>query len=152
MASNQQLATCSQRACLVEVTGCYNGRFVLELLLAFLAALRVFFRCRTDLAVEVLALRQQLAVLKRKQHRPRLNYFDRLFWITLRRFWSRWREALLLVKPETVVAWHRTGFRLYWRWRSRTPRGRPKVSAEIRMLIRRMAEENADLLFAAASR
>jgi transposase InsO family protein len=72
-----------------------------------------------------------------------LRRLDRLFWTTLRRFWSRWTDALLIVKPETVIGWHRAGFRLYWRWRSRPRGGRPKITNEIRALIRRMAEENA---------
>ena len=68
---------------------------------------------------------------------------DRLFWTALRRVWSRWAEVLLIVKPETVVSWHRTGFRLYWRWRSRGPApGRATITAELQELIRRMAREN----------
>jgi transposase InsO family protein len=109
---------------------------------AFLAAIRVFLRCRADLALEVLALRQQVAVFKRKQPRPALNCFDRLFWTILRRAWPRWSDVLVIVKPETVVRWHQAGFRLLWRWRSRTCGGRPRVSEEIRALIRRMAMEN----------
>jgi len=93
-----------------------------EFVLALLVALRVFFRTRRDTALEILALRHQVAVLKRKRPRPPLNSVDRLFWATLRRMWSRWADVLVIVKPETVVGWHRTGFRLYWRWRSR-PRG-----------------------------
>ncbi len=77
--------------------------------LALLAAVRVFFRTRSDAALEVLALRQQVAVLKRKRPRPRLNSLDRLFWTTLRRAWSRRAEVLIFVKPETVVGWPRAG-------------------------------------------
>ena len=112
-------------------------------LLALLAAARVFFRSRHDTALEILALRQQLAVLKRTRPRPRLNSVDRLFWTTLRRVWSRWAEVLVVVKPETVVGWHRAGFRLFWRWRSRARGGRPKTTAEIRALIRHLADENS---------
>jgi len=82
-------------------------------------------------------------VLKRRRPRPRLNQFDRLFWIILRCVWSRWAEVLVAVKPETVVGWHRAGFRLFWKWQSRAPAGRPKTTAEIRALIRHLAEENA---------
>jgi hypothetical protein len=82
------------------------------------AALRVFVRSRGDTALEVLALRQQVVVLKRKRVRPRLHRLDRLFWALLREVWSRWAEALVIVKPDTVVGWHRSGFHLYWRWRS----------------------------------
>ena len=117
---------------------------MVESILCFIAALRVFVRSRSDTAVEVLALRQQLAVLKRKRPRPKLNRLDRFFWTTLRRFWSRWADVLVIVQPETVVGWHRAGFRLYWRWRSRPRGGRPKIAEEIRALIRRLAEENAD--------
>src|ERR1035437_9737512 len=111
---------------------------------AFRAAVRVFFRSRHDTAIEILALRQQVAVLKRKRPRPKLNSFDRLFWTTLHRVWPRWADVLLIVKPETVVGWHRAGFRLFWRWRSRPRCGRPKITGEIRVLIRRLAEENPD--------
>jgi putative transposase len=115
---------------------------VLEFILALVAAVRAFVRSRHDTALEILALRQQVAVLKRKRPRPRLNPLDRLFWTFLRRIWSRWAEVLVIVKPETVVGWHRAGFRLFQRWRSRARGGRPKTTAEIRALIRRLAEEN----------
>ena len=117
---------------------------MLEFILSILAAIRVFLRSRGDTALELLALRQQVAVLKRKRPRPCLNRLDRLFWTTLRRLWPRWADVLVIVKPETVVGWHRAGFRLYWRWRSRPRGGRPKITEEIRVLIRRMAEENPD--------
>ncbi len=114
-------------------------RFILDLVIV----VRVFFMCRTDLALEILALRQQVAVLKRKRPRPKLSRMDRLFWTALRSVWSRWAEVLLIVKPETVVGWHRAGFRLYWRWRSRGQApGRATITAEIQDLIRRMAPEN----------
>src|SRR5260370_5065890 len=91
---------------------------MLDFLLAVLAAVRVFIRSRSDTALEVLALRQQVAVLKRQRPRPTLTRLDRFFWSTLRHLWPRWSDVLLIVKPETVVRWHRAGFRLYWRWRS----------------------------------
>ena len=114
---------------------------MLHLITAFLTAIRVFFRDRVDTSLEVLALRPQVAVLKRKRPRPSLN--DRLFWTSLRRVWPRWSEVLIIVKPETVIGWHPAGFRLYWRWRSRSSSGRPKVTEEVRTLIRHMAAENA---------
>src|SRR5580704_7083355 len=117
---------------------------MLQIILSFLVAIRAFFRSRSDTALEVLALRQQVAVLKRKWPRPKLNWWDRLFWTALRRCWSRWTDVLVLVKPETVVGWRRAGFRLYWRWRSRPLGGRPKIAEEIRVLIRRLAQENQD--------
>ena len=117
---------------------------MLQIILSFLVAIRVFFRSRSDTALEVLALRQQVAVLKRKRPRPKLNSWDRIFWTALHQCWSRWEDVLVLVKPETVVGWHRAGFRLYWRWRSRPLGGRPKITEEIRVLIRRLAQENQD--------
>lgn len=105
---------------------------MLEFALSILAVVRVFLRSRSDIALEVLAPRQQVAVLKRQRPRPTLNSLDRLFWTTLPHFWSRWADVLVIVKPETVIGWHRTGFRLYWRWRSRPRGGRPKITAEIR--------------------
>jgi putative transposase len=103
-----------------------------------------FFCSRRDLLLENLALRQQLAVLKRRHSRPRVAATDRLFWMILRRFWSRWREALILVQPETVVRWHRASFKLYWTWLSRHPirAGRKGVSGELRELIFRMVADN----------
>jgi putative transposase len=103
-----------------------------------------FFRSRGNLGLEIVALRQQLGVLNRKHPRPRLRARDRLFWILLRRLWPEWKNALIVVRPETVVAWHRAGFRLFWRLRSRSKnRGRPKINAEIRSVIKQMVEENA---------
>ena len=113
-----------------------------EFILSLLAAVRVFFRSRSDTALEVLALRQQVAVLKRKRPRPTLNSLDRLLWTTLRHFWSRWSDVVVIVRPETVIGWHRAGFRLYWRWRSQPRGGRPKITEEIRALILRLATEN----------
>jgi hypothetical protein len=109
--------------------GMLQRLIVLHLITAFLAAIRVFFRSRVDTSLEVLALRQQVAVLKRKRPRPSLNRLDRFFWTTLRYIWPRWSDALVIVKPETVVGWHRAGFRLYWRWRSRSRGGRPKATS-----------------------
>src|SRR6516225_1629125 len=117
---------------------------MLPFVLALIAAARVFFQSRTDVAVEVLALRQQVAVLKRRQPKPPLRPLDRLFWTVLRVTWSRWKDALVIVQPETVVGWHRAGFRLYWRWKSRRRGGRPRITEEIRGLIRRLARENSD--------
>jgi putative transposase len=102
------------------------------------------FRTRRSLLLENLALRQQLAALKRKHPRPRLAAFDKLFWVLARRFWSGWKQALLIVSPETVVRWHRSGFVLYWRAIStaRGMVGRRRISKEVRDLIFRMVGEN----------
>jgi transposase InsO family protein len=104
----------------------------------------VFFRSRRDLLLENFARRQQLAVLKRRYPRPRLAVSDRLFWVILRRFWSHRKQALIVVQPETVVRWHRAGFRLYWTWlsRHRIRSGRKCVSVKLREIIFRMVAEN----------
>ena len=91
--------------------------------------------------LENLALRHQLYVLPRPRPRVCVKNRDRLVWIFLSRIWRDWRKSLTIVRPETVVRWHRQGFRLYWRWKSRH-RGRPRTSHEIRDLVRRMALEN----------
>jgi putative transposase len=112
----------------------------IRLILGFL---RAFLLPRTALVAENLALRQHLAVLQVSVKRPRLRTRDRIFWVWLSRIWSGWRSCLMIVKPETVIAWHRGGFKLFWRWKSRKRNpGRPKTAAEIRLLIRRMAQEN----------
>jgi hypothetical protein len=96
-----------------------------------------------EVALENLALRQQLTVFKRRCPRPRLRKADRFFWLCLSRTWKNWRRALIIVRPETVVSWHRKGFRLFWTWVSRRKhRGRPEASAEIRALIRKLAAAN----------
>jgi len=74
-----------------------------------------------------------------------LNCFDRLFWTTLRRIWSRWTDVLVLVKPETVVGWHRAGFRLHWRWWPGLGGGRPETTAAILALICRLAQETTTI-------
>jgi len=115
------------------------------MLTVLLSLLRVLLRSQEgrELALENLALRQQLQVMKRQCPRPRLRWADRLFWVWLSRGWGNWRRPLLMVPPETVVGWHRRGFRLFWTWRSRRKRcGRPRVSPEVRDLIRKMAEAN----------
>jgi len=94
------------------------------------------FHSRESLLIENLVLRQQLAVFKRKHRRPRLAAMDKLFWVALRRFWSSWKKALIVVTPDTVVRWHRAGFQLYWRLLSRARKqlGTRPVSKEIRCI------------------
>jgi hypothetical protein len=104
---------------------------------------RILFASRAALLAENLALRQQLTVLQHSIPRPKLSCRDRIFWVWLSRVWAGWRSALVIVQPDTVVGWHRQGFRLYWRWKSRRRKdGRPAVSRELRDLIRRMASAN----------
>jgi putative transposase len=101
-------------------------------------------RSRRDLLLGNLALRQQLAVLARRNRQTRLAQSDRLFWVALRRLWPGWRQTLILVRPETVVRWHRAGFELYWKWLSRKHAvvGRKPTSKELREHIFRLAAEN----------
>src|SRR5216683_2533221 len=110
-----------------------------------LGTLLRLLRARGSLLLENLALRQQLAVLKRQHPRPKLGPFDKLFWVVVRGRWSQWKDALVLVLPETVVRWHRTGFKLYWTMlchvRKRVGGGR-RVSRQIRDLIFQMVAEN----------
>ena len=101
-----------------------------------------FFRTRGEQTIVELALRQQLATYAQARPRPRLTSLDRAFWVALHQLWPRWKEVLVIVKPETVIRWHRKGFRLYWRALSRRGPGRPRVPQEVRELIRRLAFEN----------
>jgi hypothetical protein len=97
------------------------------------------FRSYAALELKLVALQHQLAVLRRQRPgRPQLSSLDWLLWVLLYRIWAQVIDAMVLVKPATVVEWHRKGFRFYWRWRSRRP-GRPKISPDIRDLIRRMS-------------
>jgi len=118
---------------------------VLELLGLLLVAVRGQICSRQDLVVENLLLRHQLAVLTRPTRtrpRPRLRSWDKLVWGLARRFCAAWRTHLVLVTPNTVVRWHRQGWRLFWRWKTRHPGGRPRVNAEVRALIATMSREN----------
>jgi putative transposase len=110
----------------------------------FVRFVRSLVRLRADLALENLALCQQVAVLKKDNPRPQLTPFDRAFWMLLRKIWPRWKESLHIVKAETVIGWHKKGFRLHWAFISRRSkkRGRPRTDKEIVELIRRMATEN----------
>jgi putative transposase len=114
---------------------------VIALIEALVGALLAGLRLRASLVAENLALRQQLAVLQRKTPRPRLRTVDRPFWMLLSRTWSRWAESLAIVKPATVIGWHRRGFARFWAWRSR-PLGRPPLAPELMSLIERMVREN----------
>jgi len=112
-----------------------------DMLLGFLGS---WFRSRNDLALENLALREQLATFKQEQPRSVISRFDRAFWVLLRGIWSKWSNALVIVSPDTVARWHRKGFRLYWNALSRKGRkpGHPRKDREVHELIRRMTAEN----------
>ena len=100
-------------------------------------------RSREALIAENLALRHQIEVLQRNCTRPSLRWRDRAFWDLLSTVWPGWRDALYIVQPDTVVRWHRRGFRYYWRWKSRRRcPGRPRVAPEIRELIRKISTAN----------
>jgi putative transposase len=114
-----------------------------SVLRSLLLTLRTLARSRAALHLEILALRHQLDVLQRtRPPRVRLAKTDRWLWVVLARLWIGWRTALVIVKPETVIAWHRRGFRLWWTWKSGRRMGRPTVTTEIRTLIRTMAQTN----------
>jgi len=114
---------------------------VLAIVSALLGAFIAAVRPRASLVVEILVLRQQLAVFKRDRPRPPLRPIDRAFWVVVSLAWSRWADALAIVKPATVIAWHRRGFARFWAWKSRRI-GRPPLAPEIVELIVRMAGEN----------
>ena len=116
----------------------------MSLLHTVLGIIRLLLVNRIALVAENLALRQQLIVLQRSvKARPRIRRQDRLFWVWLSRLRCDWPAHLVIVKPATVVRWHRQGFRLYWRWKSKAKQsGRPKIDLEVRRLIRRMSREN----------
>ena len=109
----------------------------------FWGLIRALFSTQVALAAENLVLRQQVIVLRRSVKRPRLRNRDRLFWIVICRLWKGWRSSLHILQPDTVVRWHREGFRRYWCRRSRSKKpGRSKINAEIRQLIKQMYTEN----------
>jgi putative transposase len=117
-------------------------RTLFILLISVLRSVRALFRSREEQVIVELALRQQLATYAQQQRRPRLSPLDRAFWIALSRLWPRWKDHLVVVRPETVVRWHRDGFRKYWRSISSPGPGRPPISEETKALIIRMATEN----------
>jgi putative transposase len=94
---------------------------------AVLQSLGATFQPRRQLLLENLALRHQLLVLNRTAGKPRFRNADRLRWICLRAVWSRWEKALVIIRPQTVIGWHRVGFRIYWRWKSRGAEDRPSI-------------------------
>lgn len=119
---------------------------MLSVLSPFLSTLTLFsvFRSRAALQVEILALRHQIGALRGSaKKRPKVTVADRVLWTWLSGVWVDSRSALIIVKPETVITWHRKGFRSFWTWKVRHGRtGRPVVSREVRDLIRMMSREN----------
>src|SRR6187549_1221489 len=118
-------------------------RLALSALHVLVAAASAAVKSRASLQLENVALRHQLSVLRRSVKRPKLTSADRLLWTWLCRVWIDWRSSLVIVRPETVIGWHRKGFQLFWTWKvSHGQPGRPAVSKEIRQLIRKMSREN----------
>ena len=116
---------------------------MLSILMPMLRTARLSLRSRAALHLEILALRHQLQVLQRSRRgRLRLTHADRLLWVWLARVWKEWRAAIVIVRPETVIVWHRRAFRLYWTWKSRRRFGRPSVPPDVRALIRTMSHAN----------
>jgi hypothetical protein len=116
---------------------------MLDCLLLLIDVVRAALRSRSEVVAENLLLRHQLMVLSRPtRKRPRLTTHDKLAWLVARRLLRDWRGHLVLVRPETVVRWHAQAWRLWWRSRSRSPLGRPRVSPEVRELIATMARDN----------
>jgi putative transposase len=118
---------------------------MIDLILMMLRCIVRSFRTQAAVQAEVIALRHQLIVLRRTQKTKRLilRRADRCLWVWLSQLWSGWRSALVIVKPETVIAWHRQGFRRYWTLKIRHGRtGRPRVSKETRDLIKTMSRMN----------
>ncbi|MFC2146457.1 helix-turn-helix domain-containing protein [Acidobacteriota bacterium] len=113
-------------------------------IIVLLQSLRCLFYSWSDLVLENAALRQQLAALKKENPRPKLSRFDRIFWVLLRQLWKKWKDALIFVEPQTVVKWHKQGFKLYWKLISqrRKNNGRQPLDKEIKALIRQMAHDN----------
>jgi putative transposase len=112
-----------------------NGQISLSFCLRFL-------KSRTQLQLEIVCLRKQLEILTRTSAKPRFRPSDRFLFSILTDVFISWKETILIVKPETVIHWHQQGFRLYWKWKSRSALGRPKIPREQIALIRQMAADN----------
>jgi len=103
--------------------------------------LRLIFRSKQDLVMENMALRQQLLVQQRGIKRPKIKKADRIFWVWMLRIWKDWKSALMIVNPPTVIGWHKKGFKLYWKRKSRRV-GRPNIDWQLIKLIRKRQKEN----------
>ena len=120
---------------------------MLRALRILISTVRAATRARADLLLEVspvAALRQPLDVYRRQVTRPKLQRRDRMFWIWLRRHWSGWKHALVIVRPETVLKWHRRGYREYWRWKSKARPGRPRIPRRHIEFIRRISSDHPE--------
>jgi len=104
--------------------------------------IRTLFKSKEFLIMELMAKSQQLSVYENTIKRVKLKNTDRKFWVTLSRIWPEWKRALVIVKPETVIRWHRKGFKYYWKWLSRRKSGRPVINWKLIKLIRKISREN----------
>ena len=100
------------------------------------------FKTNTQLKLEILVLTKQIEILHRSNPKLKVKRFDRLFFGLMMDLLSNWKERMFIVKPETVIKWHRTAFKFYWRWKSKSKGGRPKVTREVINLIKQIANEN----------
>ena len=112
-----------------------------SLVLLFIELFRLLFKTRQNLILENLMFRQQLNIYKRKNKRPKLENTDRIILVWISRIFSKWKSALVVAKVSTLVGWHKKGFKLYWKHKSRRV-GRPNIDWELIKLIRRMQKEN----------
>src|SRR5437016_1297886 len=136
-----ETAVCTKNLILVDyVTNRLTSTAMIALLCFFLTLFTSPFKSKSQLEAENAALRHQLIVLRRKMRgRVHLTNGDRLFLVQLYRWFPSVLKAITIIRPETLVRWHRAGFRRYWRWKSRPLGGRPQIAADLRALIRRMS-------------
>ena len=121
---------------------------VRQIISANLTFFSTFVRTRASIGFELVAVKSQLAICKhriyeKKEPRPRFNVAFRFLWTVLSKLWAGWRLSACLMQPDTVVRWHRSMFRFWWRWKSQRKGGRSPISRERQMLIRRLSKENA---------
>ena len=117
---------------------------MLRMLRTMISTVLTATRSRADLLVEIAALRQQIEVYRRQVRRPKIQRRDRMFWIWLQRHWRGWKRALVIVQPETVLRWHRVGYRAYWRWKSKGKPGRPRIRRQHIEFIRRISSDHPE--------
>jgi len=113
---------------------------VIELFKLFFLSIKSSIKAKTSLVVENIILRHQLNIYQRRK-KPRLKNLDRIIFCFASRIWNDWKSAIVIVKPSTIISWHRKGFKLYWKWKSRK-RGRPNIDWELIKSIRKLQKEN----------
>ncbi len=118
-----------------KISHACQSRFMIKTLRNLVLAIWLKTKIISNLATENLALRHQLAVMKRTNKRPKIQVRDRLFWVLLSRIWVPWRKSLVIVKPDTVVHWHRKGFKLFWKFNSKGFHGADPKQANSSLFI-----------------